>query len=793
MFTPSEQQQAFFNWIETGTGNAILVAVAGSGKTTTLVKGCELMPGRVALVAYNKKIALELQARIEKTEIADCVAGTAHSFGFRAWRNANSARKIEVEKSNSKWFAICDGVRLPGEDYRRNIPADFQGFVKKAVSLAKQDGAGIFWQDDDLTQWNRLVAHYDLEMELADANGGGEALAEKMVDQAIAYSIGALRRGIELAVEIIDFDDMIYMPLLRNCKFDQFDWILVDEAQDTNPVRRELYKRLLAPEGRYVAVGDPCQPAGTMVLTPSGQTPIENLVAGDTVVSFSRNDSAYHKSGREILGVTAKPFTGNLIVAKAGELVSHYTPNHHCWASFAPLANHYVVYLMQRGPYFRVGMCRVANSAGFGPSHRARLEDADNVWILSVHETKTLASVQEILVQVEYGIPGVTFRPVNSEVVLTEEVLDSLWQQLGNTLNKERAEKCLTDFGRELAYPLYSRYSSTHLTRVRTPVVVHACNLVDGMLMLVYQGLAHTNKATDYKPITISREPYNGMVYSLTVEKDHMYVADGIVTHNCQAIYGFTGASANALDLIREEMSCVSLPLTLTFRCPKSVVKLAQTWVSHIEAHESNPEGEVRHTDLDTLLKGASKLLGPKDAILCRNTKPLVSLAFSLIRQGVACHVEGREIGQGLLKLAKRWKSVKTLSTLRDKLEGFKQSEMAKLEKKGNEYGAAAVEDKVETLFALIDSLPPAATVYDLQSKIEGMFSDSPDGRPAQNLTLCTVHKSKGLEWDNVYLLGRGAYMPSRFARQAWQMEQENNLCYVAVTRAKKVLTEVSV
>jgi superfamily I DNA/RNA helicase len=59
-------------------------------------------------------------------------------------------------------------------------------------------------------------------------------------------------------------------------------------------------------------------------------------------------------------------------------------------------------------------------------------------------------------------------------------------------------------------------------------------------------------------------------------------------------------------------------------------------------------------------------------------------------------------------------------------------------------------------------------------------------------ITLCSVHKAKGLEWNRVYILGRDSLMPSKFARQKWQMDQELNLIYVAVTRAKAELIEAT-
>jgi len=67
-FQPSPQQADFFNWIKTGKGSCILEAVAGAGKTTTLIEALKLMQGRIFFGAYNKKIAEEIQARAPKKD-----------------------------------------------------------------------------------------------------------------------------------------------------------------------------------------------------------------------------------------------------------------------------------------------------------------------------------------------------------------------------------------------------------------------------------------------------------------------------------------------------------------------------------------------------------------------------------------------------------------------------------------------------------------------------------------------------------------------------------------------------
>lgn len=290
-----------------------------------------------------------------------------------------------------------------------------------------------------------------------------------------------------------------------------------------------------------------------------------------------------------------------------------------------------------------------------------------------------------------------------------------------------------------------------------------------------------------------------------------------------QAIYGFTGADADSIDLIKAEFGATELPLTISYRCPLAVVREAQRVVSHIEAAPGAEEGLVTIANYDELLPsrktcdvcGGSGLvpetdndsdctcdgcggrgvhprdmnppalrLGADDAVLCRKTAPLVKLAFSLIRAQIPCHVEGKEIGRGLMALATKWRTPKTIDALRTKLSTYRDQEVEKLTAKGRETQAENLADRVETLLVLMEGCPDLVCV---QAKIDRMFADG-----APTLTLSTVHKSKGREWGRVVVLGREEYMPSPWARQDWQQVQEQNLIYVAITRAMHELIYVS-
>ncbi len=252
-----------------------------------------------------------------------------------------------------------------------------------------------------------------------------------------------------------------------------------------------------------------------------------------------------------------------------------------------------------------------------------------------------------------------------------------------------------------------------------------------------------------------------------------------------QAIYGFTGTDNDSLEQIAREYRAVRLPLTVTYRCPKAVVAEARKYVSHIEAHETAPEGEVLTYDYADI----QDRVQVGDAVLCRYNKYLVSLCFRLIRSGVGAKIEGRQIGEGLVKLAGRWKRVRTLNALESKLVEFRDREVAKAEEREDERRVEEITDRHETMMVLIGRSRELGhdQVSELQAMIREMFEDAEKVDMRRVVLLCSAHRSKGLEWDRVHILGLDEVMPGRASRD-WQLQQEINLCYVVVTRAKQVL-----
>lgn len=502
-------QTAIFEALKNTGSSLVIQAVAGSGKTTTLVGAANQLSQtlRCLFLAFNRDIAETLGKKLPR----HFEAKTFHSLGMGILMRALEPRNRKAWVDANKSYKLIDRYvanleRQVGPGMARAMSTVLRGPVKALVSFAKQVGIGVEGlASDNEAAWLGIWTHHGMDFDYRAVQSAGGVYQPSLSD-AVAMARWVLAESVKNAADVIDYDDMIYLVLRLNLNTPRYDIVFIDEAQDTNPVRRELALRCRVKGGRIVAVGD-------------------------------------------------------------------------------------------------------------------------------------------------------------------------------------------------------------------------------------------------------SR----------------------------QAIYGFTGADHNAMDLIREATDAVELPLSVTYRCPKAVVALAREVVSHIEAAPEAPEGHVEYANLDEMdIKICFK---PGDAILCRNTKPLVQLAYRLIKNMVGCRIAGRDIGQGLVSLVEKMNR-RDLPALRDRLEEWCGAETARLIAKDQEAQAEAVSDKVESLLVLIEMMPEGSTIDELKATIDRLFSDE---KGAGQVVLSTIHKAKGLEWSKVYLL-KPDLLPSKWARQAWQLLQEDNLLYVAYTRAMDTL-----
>jgi DNA helicase II / ATP-dependent DNA helicase PcrA len=248
-----------------------------------------------------------------------------------------------------------------------------------------------------------------------------------------------------------------------------------------------------------------------------------------------------------------------------------------------------------------------------------------------------------------------------------------------------------------------------------------------------------------------------------------------------QSIYKFRGADTESMPKFRQRFDAEILPLSISYRCPRAVVQLINQQFPDIEfiARDNAPEGSVEFKQFDTID------FQPGDMALCRVNAPLVNPCYSLIRRGVKAIIKGRDIGKGLISLIKKMRA-RDIPDLMDRLEDYLSQETYKLLAQKKEYQAQALTDRVETIYAIISMVRLEGSIEDVNNAINQIFSD---GTAA--VTFSSIHKAKGLEADNVYIL-KPELLPHPRAKTPDEQAQESNLQYVAFSRPKQSLVFVS-
>ena len=285
-----------------------------------------------------------------------------------------------------------------------------------------------------------------------------------------------------------------------------------------------------------------CQPADTKVETPDGPVPIGSLRDGDRVVSYSRNHNALVglRKGNAVRQ-TSRPYKGPLLGVNAGGATTWCTPGHLWSVKLAPTADAYwCVYLMRRGRWWRVGKSKLLSTWGFGVKHRLKTEGGEEAWILSVHSSNVEAAIHEQLVLAEYGIPTTTWSESASSRRTISDV-HNLYALLDLNRMRENALRALADHGRSPEYPFLSMPKTRPKVGRRTSLLARACNFLPDVMMVPVAGRGQMAR---WEPVrAIDPQPFDGEVFSMSVERHRHYVADGLVTHNC--FYGWREGAAH--------------------------------------------------------------------------------------------------------------------------------------------------------------------------------------------------------------------------------------------------------
>lgn len=240
-FTPSTYQQQFFDWCQDGQGNVVLNAVAGSGKTTTLLHAAHTFTSReqsVIFVAFSNEIVKTAQDRLANSGDRHKIeVSTIHRIG-RACLARYLGPKLRLEEDKYKtlsqnWIHENCGKGNPSHRiWARSLT--------KLVNLTRQ----TLTDPTEFSALQALTVRFDVD------------LPQSLFPAVQAILIEGERIGKD---RYIDYTDMLYLPLRWGLTPVQFDCVIADEIQDFNIAQMELIAQLVTPHGRFIGAGDPHQ------------------------------------------------------------------------------------------------------------------------------------------------------------------------------------------------------------------------------------------------------------------------------------------------------------------------------------------------------------------------------------------------------------------------------------------------------------------------------------------------------------------------------------------------------
>ena len=394
-------------------GPLLIHAGAGSGKTRVLtqriahlIEAGHARPWHIMAVTFTNKAANEMKERIHRLvgePGRDITIGTFHSICVRLLR-------MEWRQEGRNNFTIYD-------------EADVTTLVKEsmlAVNISDKSYSPSAVRAGISKAKNELVSPERYE-------------PKRHFDEVVRRVYAEYQRRLE-ENKALDFDDLILHTVRHLQEHDdrrlylsnRYNYISVDEYQDTNHAQYLLVKLLASAHRNLCVVGDSdqCLPPGTMVHTPDGPRPIETIQEGD-IVCGTGGDSAL--VGAVVSHVHEGMYDGRVYTVRAGGQDIQGTPHHIIPARIALDPGRHYVYLMYRSDLgYRMGITksvrRVLHGKGAiaderGYMVRCNQEHADKLWIISVTDSFSEARFWEEYYSITYNIPTMIFSSCGQEGV----------------------------------------------------------------------------------------------------------------------------------------------------------------------------------------------------------------------------------------------------------------------------------------------------------------------------------------------------------------------------------------
>ena len=274
----TREQEAIFEFVKNGKGHGIIDAVAGAGKTTTIMECAKYVddPSQVLFCAFNRSIAGEIDYKFSEKGMNLVTTKTIHSLGLWIIKDNNKTAKNVVLNDRKyenllKQNEIRDLLNpyiqevvnyhgyeyFPEEETQDYAVKNLVYFFGKRI-LEINTKYRLTLCKDSFQEFKELVVHYgifnSIEMGKRDFDNELECYFEAhrlLLERANAYSAKTM---------IIDYADMLYLPYFWEIyPAKKFNFLFIDECQDLSRSQLAVALKFAKKGGRVLAVGDPRQ------------------------------------------------------------------------------------------------------------------------------------------------------------------------------------------------------------------------------------------------------------------------------------------------------------------------------------------------------------------------------------------------------------------------------------------------------------------------------------------------------------------------------------------------------
>jgi len=448
-------------------GPVLIIAGAGAGKTKTITHRIlhlineGVAPSSILAVTFTNKASKEMKERVEKMLSSDGkmnfpisnqekpFISTFHSLGvYIIKENCHKlglTRHFNIFDKNDSKRAVKEALVQNGLDPKQFDPAKIVGFI------SKQKGNSINY----------------------------EKFKENVGNDYFSQIVSKVWESYEKTLKkekALDFDDLLLKTSLllredggvRNYYQNKWQYVHIDEYQDTNRVQYEISKLLVGKNQNICVVGDAdqCILPNTMVKTELGEKRIDKIKKGDKIISATGHGETNISN---VLKVKKRKYIGDIIEIKTKKgFVLKTTPEHIFFSKFNLDKNIYYVYLMYRKDKgFRIGIVKGNRKTGrpdgqieeqIGFIVRSNQEKADRMWILKVCENRQEASYWESYFSFNYGVPTVVFFDNGRKTVMNQKYIDKLFKEMET---EKKVEKIFNDLNLYFDYPHYLPQGTT--------------------------------------------------------------------------------------------------------------------------------------------------------------------------------------------------------------------------------------------------------------------------------------------------------------------------------------------